>query len=277
MTDKRISALTTSTTPLAGTEVLPIVQAGTTVSVPVSDLTAGRAVNAASVTTTGAITSGAVLTSGSYLAVQKGGVNYAYIGSAGDIVGGGATADMAFSTPAVDNMVFAIANTEYFRIDTSGNFVPKTAAKGINFTANTPAAGMTSQLLNWYEEGTWTPTIFGTGVAGTPTYTIQVGRYTRVGRIVHIQLQLAWTAFAGATGSMKVGGLPFASNASVVSQLSAASYNLALTANNTLSARIETSVSEINLLQLPTGGGAWSAIPVDTNVEVLDISGLYII
>jgi hypothetical protein len=21
-----------------------------------------------------------------------------------------------------------------------------------------PAAGMTSQLLNWYEEGTWTPT-----------------------------------------------------------------------------------------------------------------------
>jgi hypothetical protein len=30
----------------------------------------------------------------------------------------------------------------------TGNLIPSTAAKGINFTANTPAAGMTSQLLN---------------------------------------------------------------------------------------------------------------------------------
>ena len=33
----------------------------------------------------------------------------------------------------------------------SGNIIPGTAAKGINFTANSPAAGMTSQLLNRYE------------------------------------------------------------------------------------------------------------------------------
>jgi hypothetical protein len=45
MADKKISALTSASTPLAGTEVLPIVQSGTTVKVAVSDLTAGRSVS----------------------------------------------------------------------------------------------------------------------------------------------------------------------------------------------------------------------------------------
>jgi hypothetical protein len=49
MADKKISALTGATTPLAGTEVLPIVQSGTTVKVAVSDLTAGQAIAATSI------------------------------------------------------------------------------------------------------------------------------------------------------------------------------------------------------------------------------------
>lgn len=50
MADKKISALTAASTPLAGTEVLPIVQSGATVKVAVSDLTAGRAISATAVT-----------------------------------------------------------------------------------------------------------------------------------------------------------------------------------------------------------------------------------
>ena len=63
-----------------------------------------------------------------------------------------------------------------------GNLVQGTAAKGINFTANTPAAGMTSQLLNWYEEGTWTPTqgagltVVGAFVSGGTYTRIEIGR-----------------------------------------------------------------------------------------------------
>jgi len=55
MADKKISALTGATTPLAGTEVLPIVQSGATVKVAVSDLTAGRAVATGALTTSGNI------------------------------------------------------------------------------------------------------------------------------------------------------------------------------------------------------------------------------
>lgn len=45
MMDKKISALTAATTPLAGTETLPVVQGAATVKVPVSSLTAGRQVD----------------------------------------------------------------------------------------------------------------------------------------------------------------------------------------------------------------------------------------
>ncbi|CAB4132810.1 hypothetical protein UFOVP252_2 [uncultured Caudovirales phage] len=50
MADLKISTLPASTTPLAGTEVLPIVQSSATKQVSVANLTAGRAISAASVT-----------------------------------------------------------------------------------------------------------------------------------------------------------------------------------------------------------------------------------
>ena len=55
MADTKISALPASTTPLAGTEVLPIVQSSSTKQVSVANLTAGRAVNALSLSLTTAL------------------------------------------------------------------------------------------------------------------------------------------------------------------------------------------------------------------------------
>ena len=52
MADTKISALPASTTPLAGTEVLPIVQGGATKQVSVANLTAGRSFDALGMTLT---------------------------------------------------------------------------------------------------------------------------------------------------------------------------------------------------------------------------------
>jgi hypothetical protein len=52
MADTKISALPASSTPLAGTEVLPIVQSSATKQVSVANLTAGRAISAASLALT---------------------------------------------------------------------------------------------------------------------------------------------------------------------------------------------------------------------------------
>jgi hypothetical protein len=52
MADLKISQLPAATTPLAGTEVLPIVQSGTTKQVTIDNLTTGKAVSASTVTAT---------------------------------------------------------------------------------------------------------------------------------------------------------------------------------------------------------------------------------
>ncbi len=101
MADTKISALTSASTPLAGTEVLPIVQSSTTKQVSVANLTAGRAISATQIT----------LTTG--------------------------------------NVIVA-------------------SGQGIDFSATSHPAGMTSELLADYEVGTWTPTIAG-GIT-SPTY-----------------------------------------------------------------------------------------------------------
>lgn len=65
-----------------------------------------------------------------------------------------------------------------------------------------------------YAQGTWTPTIAGSTTAGTPTYSVQVGSYERIGRFVHVQFNLQLSAWAGSpSGSALIGGLPFPSGA----------------------------------------------------------------
>lgn len=89
-----------------------------------------------------------------------------------------------------------------------GNFVVGTSGKGIDFSADSHAAGMTSELLDDYEEGTWTPNVYGATTAGTTTYTTQLGTYTKVGRLVTCQLECAWSAQTG-LGSLRIGNLPY--------------------------------------------------------------------
>lgn len=91
----------------------------------------------------------------------------------------------------------------------NGDLIIGTAGDGIDFSANTPAAGMTSQLLDWYEEGTWTPALkFDGGMTGSFTYTTQLGTYTRVGRLITARFNLVWSARPSA-GIVMVMDLPF--------------------------------------------------------------------
>lgn len=92
------------------------------------------------------------------------------------------------------------------------NVVQGTAAKGFNFTANTPAAGKTSQLLNWYEEGTWTPVVsFTTPGDLTVVHSVQQGHYVRIGNLVTFTFRLNTSTFTytTASGAMVISGLPF--------------------------------------------------------------------
>lgn len=57
--------------------------------------------------------------------------------------------------------------------------------------------------------GTWTPAYAGTGTAGTFTYSVQVGFYTVIDRLVFVQFHVAISAISVApTTSMTITGLP---------------------------------------------------------------------
>ena len=91
-----------------------------------------------------------------------------------------------------------------------GNLVIGTAGKGIDFSSDPNAPGMTSELLDDYEEGTWTP---GWGVAaGSITANANSsGRYRKVGDTVTVWGYVSYESNAGAAGSIWVTGLPFTS------------------------------------------------------------------
>jgi hypothetical protein len=77
---------------------------------------------------------------------------------------------------------------------------------GITFNGDTAAAN----ALDDYEEGTFTPTLLGSGSNPTVTYSNQSGKYTKIGRLVTINIYLSTSAYSGGSGNIRIGGLPFA-------------------------------------------------------------------
>lgn len=88
----------------------------------------------------------------------------------------------------------------------NGNLIIGTAGKGVDFSANSSAPGMTSELLNDYEEGTWTP---GSGVGVATSVS---GVYTKIGRSVTVIATLTFPVQTNA-GLATITGLPFSSGA----------------------------------------------------------------
>ena len=259
MADKKISALTGAATPLAGTEVLPIVQSGATVKVSAADVTAGRQVALSSaVAGTGLAAIPWVLNANSSF-YQAGSIS-SIIGTAGIVgvgtelvrnayydsgwkyAGGGSASRLVQTGGQLINYraVSGTANAavtwiQNLTVDASdnatvnlGNIVIGTAGKGIDFSANTNAPGMTSELLDWYEEGTWTAGISFGGASVGITYANSVGYYTRVGNLVTVNCYLVLSNKGSSTGTARITGLPFTcvNNASGYSALSVLPINV---------------------------------------------------
>lgn len=76
------------------------------------------------------------------------------------------------------------------------------------------------------EEGAWTPVLIGTNVAGTHTYSTQIGQYYKIGKYVCVTCNLALSSFdANASGGARIAGLPFVSNVLVIGALAYGNIN----------------------------------------------------
>jgi hypothetical protein len=68
---------------------------------------------------------------------------------------------------------------------------------------------MTSELLDDYEEGTYTPSLTFGGATTGQSYSVQTGRYTKIGRVVSIQVSIILSNKGSAAGNAEI-TLPFA-------------------------------------------------------------------
>ena len=129
--------------------------------------------------------------------------NYSYI-NFGDS-GASDIGSIRYGHPNND-LKFVTNSADQWTLDSSGNWLPAATDHGIYLGVNSATA---SNLLNDYEEGTWTPSIDGTSIGA-------VGFYRKIGKIclVHFGNQTAAALALGDGSDYDISGLPFSMIAS---------------------------------------------------------------
>lgn len=114
-----------------------------------------------------------------------------------------------YGSVKVDDLVTVNQNTGdvAFRY---GNLV-LASGKGIDFSAHSNASGMTGELLDDYETGTWTPTYIAATTNPTLTYQVNTGTYVKIGKLVYVTCRIRVNTISGGSGQLYLAGLPFTS------------------------------------------------------------------
>ena len=102
---------------------------------------------------------------------------------------------LALDAPSGEPLLFRTNGTDIARFRPGG---------GLCFGTDTAAAN----ALDDYEEGTWTPTLIGSG-GGTGTWASSVNSYTKVGRVVHFNCYLQCSSLGNMSNAVIIDGLPF--------------------------------------------------------------------
>jgi uncharacterized membrane protein len=105
--------------------------------------------------------------------------------------------------------------SDCFRLNSDSTLNFQKAGGGVYLGTTTPVA---ANLLDDYEEGTWTPIISG-GFTGTPTYTSAetLGRYTKIGNTVFVIGSITVATITTAGTALLYGGLPFTQSSDGIS------------------------------------------------------------
>jgi hypothetical protein len=165
--------------------------------------------------------------------------------------------------------------TEKMRITGDGYARLSAGSNGIQFNGDTAAAN----ALDDYEEGTFTPNAIGTTTAGTVTYGLRNGRYTKIGNSVNFQIAIGWSAHTG-TGQLRITGLPFTSiNVANTFWSCSVSYSglalPALSTNKQLTTEIPSNSTGIDMVASDASGLDALAVAVDASVTYIILTGTY--
>jgi hypothetical protein len=202
------------------------------------------------------------------------------------VISGNTSGTITLDAPAVAGTTTLTlpATSGTVALTASPTFTGQATIPTINLTGGQitfPATAVPSadaNTLDDYEEGTFTPSIVGGTTAGTASYTVAQGYYTKIGNRVFLQCYINWSSGTG-TGSLLIGNLPFTSSSSSSSQGGfVISYinNVGLTASNYAFALLQANKTTVDIFQYPVGGGATNSVAYDASGELV-ISGQYFV
>ena len=136
---------------------------------------------------------------------------------------------------------------------------------GINFAATADATGMSTELLDHYEEGTWTPQLKSSdGTNFTMNSTHDTAYYMRIGNKVFFHCYVVSSSINSAGQYVQLAGLPFTSRSGTPAYTGATvpyAQGLNITAGQNLGAYVNVNDTDIIFFQYnhSTGGGQFAS------------------
>jgi hypothetical protein len=186
-------------------------------------------------------------------------------------VGTGITRPLSFKSGGVTNQVFATNGNAGFGVSAPDASCRIQSANGIKLGN---VASPSSVVLDWYERGTFTPTVVGVTSAGSATsYPVRNCSYQRVGNRVNFQMHLQWSGHTG-TGAIRINGLPYTSwGGGGYNAVSCYRGNVPVTTDQDLQGFISAGSTSIDFDQVAANGTSF-IVPV-TAAGILIINGSY--
>ncbi len=113
--------------------------------------------------------------------------------------------------PSNDNAcTLGTSGLAWANVFTKGSYVIKgSGGTGVDF-AHSASEGTAANILDEYEEGTWTPGFYPMSSAMTISYDLQAGAYRRIGNVVYWAFRVRLQSLSGQMGqNMGFGGFPY--------------------------------------------------------------------
>jgi len=161
----------------------------------------------------------------------------------------------------------------------TGNLVIGANGKGIDFSANTSdAGGMTAEILDDYEEGTWNAVVKAGGTS-LGAITTETCRYTKIGNRVFFSGWINEITKNSETGAISIDGLPFTIATAANGGYAAVSHWAydGISFANMLTVRTDANSTTLLLQETTEGGvgGSLTDAEIANNINLM-VSGHYI-
>jgi len=163
-------------------------------------------------------------------------------------------------------------STERMRISSTGIM---SVPNGIELGSGLDATA--ANILDDYEEGTWTPAFYTYSGVTTSSITITLATYTKIGNIVHIHANLTCTLSSLPGQTVTITGLPFAASGSDQYGIISIGGHTSNTGANTPKAHFRTNGSQLDGIAYNASSNTayWTYSSMDAQPFEMSIHGFY--